>query len=120
MDQKKRIEELNKEIEGLRLRLSEAKAANTAKEVFLSNMSHDIRTPMNAIVGMTALAKKHIDKKTRVVDIINYEHYRELAPGLPWDVFLRRTHQQMSANRTELTDGNLSKDELAYVLDSCY
>ncbi len=71
MDQKKRIEELNKEIEGLRLRLSEAKAANTAKEVFLSNMSHDIRTPMNAIVGMTALAKKHIDEKTRVVDALN-------------------------------------------------
>ncbi len=64
--------------------------------------------------------KRKIATSKRVLDIINDEHYRELAPGLPWDVFLRRTHQQMSANRTELTDGNLSKDELAYVLDSCY
>ena len=71
MDQKKTIEELNKKIEALEVRLNEAKAANTAKEVFLSNMSHDIRTPMNAIVGMTALAKKHIDEKTRVVDALN-------------------------------------------------
>ncbi len=55
----------------LRAQLSEALEANTAKEVFLSSMSHDIRTPMNAIVGMTALAKKHIDEKTRVLDSLN-------------------------------------------------
>lgn len=71
MDKIKSIEELNREIEELREQLEEAKAANTAKEVFLSNMSHDIRTPMNAIVGMTALAKKHIDEKTRVTDALN-------------------------------------------------
>ena len=71
MDEKKTIEELNIEIEALKEQLEEAKAANTAKEVFLSNMSHDIRTPMNAIVGMTALAKKHIDEKPRVVDALN-------------------------------------------------
>jgi signal transduction histidine kinase/DNA-binding response OmpR family regulator len=47
-------------------RLQAAEEANVAKETFLSNMSHDIRTPMNAIVGMTALAKKHIDEKARV------------------------------------------------------
>ena len=69
--QKKKIEELNKEIESLKLRLNEAKASNIAKEAFLSNMSHDIRTPMNAIIGMTTLAKKHIDEKTRVVDALN-------------------------------------------------
>lgn len=39
----------------------EADAANKAKSTFLSNMSHDIRTPMNAIVGMTELAEKHTD-----------------------------------------------------------
>ena len=72
MDQQnKKIEELNKENERLRIQLEEANAANVAKEVFLSNMSHDIRTPMNAIVGMTALAKKHIDEKVRVVDALN-------------------------------------------------
>ena len=52
----------------LQRRLQEAQAANAAKESFLSNMSHDIRTPMNAIIGMTALAKSHIDEKSRVAD----------------------------------------------------
>ena len=51
-------------------KLNEAKGANEAKELFFSNMSHDIRTPMNAIVGMTALAKKHIDEKNRVYDAL--------------------------------------------------
>ena len=50
--------------------LEEAQAANAAKESFLSSMSHDIRTPMNAIIGMTALAKKHIDEKPRVADAL--------------------------------------------------
>ena len=39
----------------------EAEAASRAKSAFLSNMSHDIRTPMNAVVGMTALALRHAD-----------------------------------------------------------
>lgn len=43
-----------------------ALAATKAKSVFLSNMSHDIRTPMNAIVGMTAIALAHIDDKEQV------------------------------------------------------
>ena len=59
------------EVEHIRSELEEARAANAAKEVFLSNMSHDIRTPMNAIVGMTALAKKYIDEKTRVSDALD-------------------------------------------------
>ena len=66
-----RIEELERELRQLRQQLEEAKASNIAKETFLSNMSHDIRTPMNAIVGMTALAKKHIDEKARVADALN-------------------------------------------------
>lgn len=44
----------------------EAMEANQAKSSFLSNMSHDIRTPMNAIVGMTAIATAHIDDKEQV------------------------------------------------------
>lgn len=54
----------------LRRLLQEAQDANVAKETFLSNMSHDIRTPMNAIIGMTALAKQHIDEKARVSDAL--------------------------------------------------
>ena len=40
--------------------------ASTAKSKFLANMSHDIRTPMNAIVGMTAIATAHIDDQKQV------------------------------------------------------
>jgi signal transduction histidine kinase/CheY-like chemotaxis protein len=47
-----------------------AKAANNAKTDFLANMSHDIRTPMNAIIGMTAIAATHIDDKERVQDCL--------------------------------------------------
>ena len=45
--------------------LEQANRANKAKSVFLSNMSHDIRTPMNAIIGFTSLAATHIDERER-------------------------------------------------------
>lgn len=45
---------------------AQAERANQAKSEFLSNMSHDIRTPMNAIVGMTAIATANIDDKEHV------------------------------------------------------
>ena len=48
-----------------------AKEANRAKSDFLSAMSHDIRTPMNAIIGMTALASAHLGEKERVEDYLN-------------------------------------------------
>lgn len=50
--------------------LSQANRANKAKSTFLSNMSHDIRTPMNAIVGFTALAMTHIDQKEQVKEYL--------------------------------------------------
>ena len=46
--------------------LSQANRASKAKSVFLSNMSHDIRTPMNAIIGFTTLAITHIDHREQV------------------------------------------------------
>ena len=72
------IDEKNKEIlakeqiskKKLEAALDEAKRANQAKSVFLSNMSHDIRTPMNAIIGMTGIALAHIDKKEKVRDCL--------------------------------------------------
>lgn len=51
--------------------LSMAESANKAKTIFLSNMSHDIRTPMNAIVGYTGLAANHIDSKEEVIDYLS-------------------------------------------------
>ena len=49
----------------------EAVRANRAKSEFLSSMSHDIRTPMNGIMGMTAIAMANIDDKTRVKDCLS-------------------------------------------------
>ncbi len=50
--------------------LLQANQASKAKTTFLSNMSHDIRTPMNAIVGFTALALTHIDRKEQVEEYL--------------------------------------------------
>ena len=47
-----------------------AETANKAKSTFLSNMSHDIRTPMNAIIGFTTLAVSNIDNQERVQDYL--------------------------------------------------
>ncbi|MFR7898811.1 MAG: histidine kinase dimerization/phospho-acceptor domain-containing protein [Ruminococcus sp.] len=47
-----------------------AETANRAKSTFLSNMSHDIRTPMNAIIGFTTLAVSNIDDKNKVRDYL--------------------------------------------------
>lgn len=51
--------------------LSQAKAANIVRNTFLSNMSHDMRTPMNAIVGFTSLAKSHLDEPERLKNYLN-------------------------------------------------
>ncbi len=59
-----------KQKEMLALAAERAEAANLAKSDFLSRMSHDIRTPMNAILGMTAVAGMHIDDKERVLDAL--------------------------------------------------
>ena len=51
--------------------LAAAEHSNRAKTTFLNNMSHDIRTPMNAIIGFTTLASTHIDSKERVEDYLD-------------------------------------------------
>ena len=48
-----------------------ANRANASKSEFLSRMSHDIRTPMNAIIGMTTIAEGHLDDEERVEDCLN-------------------------------------------------
>ena len=64
--------------------------------------------------------RRKIAVSARTLQILRDEHCRALAPGLPWESFVRRTHQQMSANRTVFSRGNLTREELAEVLDSCY
>lgn len=65
------IHKEEKQKEMLALAAERAETANLAKSDFLSRMSHDIRTPMNAILGMTAVAEMHIDEKERVLDALS-------------------------------------------------
>ena len=69
IDEMIKNEEKQKEL--FALAAERAEAANYAKSDFLSKMSHDIRTPMNAIIGMTAIAGTHIDDRDRVVDCLS-------------------------------------------------
>lgn len=68
VDEETRSEMQKKDI--LESALAQANRANRAKSVFLSNMSHDIRTPMNAIVGFTTLAIAHIDRREQVKEYL--------------------------------------------------
>lgn len=68
-------EELNRQLSenqaALEKALGLAQSANRAKTTFLKNMSHDIRTPMNAIIGYTGLASSHIDNKEQVQNYLS-------------------------------------------------
>ncbi|MCR5078303.1 MAG: response regulator [Bacilli bacterium] len=67
----KNLDIINRQNEELVEANQKAEAANKAKSEFLSNMSHDIRTPMNAIIGMSEIAEHHIDDKEKVKDCIH-------------------------------------------------
>lgn len=62
--------QLEQQSEQLKAALEAAEHANRAKSDFLARMSHDIRTPINAIIGMTDIAHAHINEKERVLDCI--------------------------------------------------
>ena len=64
----KKLKESHHELETALLR---AESANSAKTTFLNNMSHDIRTPMNAIIGFTSLAASHVDNKEKVKEYLS-------------------------------------------------
>lgn len=59
-----------KQIDDLAKARQEAEHANMAKSDFLASMSHDIRTPMNAIIGMTGIAQKNLNDRARVEDCL--------------------------------------------------
>lgn len=65
----KRREEMQREL--LFEALANAEQANAAKREFLSHMSHDMRTPMNAIVGLTTIAQAKLDDKEKVADALD-------------------------------------------------
>ncbi len=71
IDDEKRMEvQLERQKTELEEALAAAQHANKAKTTFLNNMSHDIRTPMNAIIGFTSLATAHIDHTEQVQDYL--------------------------------------------------
>lgn len=64
------VKKQKEQTQALQDALLQAQHASRAKTTFLSNMSHDIRTPMNAIIGFTTIAVSHIDNKERVKDCL--------------------------------------------------
>ncbi len=64
------VQKQREQTQALQDALVQAQHANAAKSTFLSNMSHDIRTPMNAIIGFTTIAVSHIDNKEQVRDCL--------------------------------------------------
>lgn len=70
-DQVKQEELIEAQNRALEKALKKANAANEAKSLFLSSMSHDIRTPMNGIVGMTTVAKESIKNEDRIKDCLD-------------------------------------------------
>ena len=70
-------DEMSRELQQRRLfegALDRARSADSAKSTFLTNMSHDIRTPMNAIIGFTNIAASHLDDKEKVRDSLEKIH----------------------------------------------
>ena len=70
-DERKMEKQLQKQKIDLEDALAAAQHANKAKTTFLNNMSHDIRTPMNAIIGFTSLAATHIENTEQVRDYLS-------------------------------------------------
>ena len=64
------VRKQREQTQALQTALAEAQHANRAKTTFLSNMSHDIRTPMNAIIGFSTIAASHIDNRSQVQDCL--------------------------------------------------
>lgn len=71
MDVTEQIEKEQKKNDAIKLAVQEARRANESKSNFLSRMSHDMRTPLNAIVGMDMIAASHIDDKNVVMESLN-------------------------------------------------
>ena len=65
------VKRQREQVQALQDALMQAQHANNAKTTFLNNMSHDIRTPMNAIIGFTTIAVSHIDNREQVLDSLH-------------------------------------------------
>ena len=94
-----------------------ARNADRAKSIFLTNMSHDIRTPMNAILGFTHIALGHLDEKSRVEDCLckildSGEHLMDLINNV-------LDMSRIESGRLELHEKNCSlRETVSYVQDA--
>jgi signal transduction histidine kinase len=93
----------------------EAKSANAAKSEFLSHMSHDIRTPINGIVGMTSIAMKNQDNKEKVVDCLH-----KISSSA--DHLLTLVNDVLDMSRIESGKVDIAHEpmDLRTLIDNCY
>ena len=107
-------EQLEKRQDELKDALKMAQSASRAKTTFLSNMSHDIRTPMNAIIGFTGLAANHIDDKDRVKDYLTtIAHASEHLLALINDIL---DMSRIEAGKTTLKEKEESLSDIVHAL----
>lgn len=99
----------------LRFAVEEAKRANAAKSDFLSRMSHDIRTPINGILGMLEIIKKNREDELRVDDCIQ-------KIGISANYLLSLVNDVLDMNKLESGNIELSEEpfQIRELLDSCY
>ncbi len=90
-----------------------AEEGSQAKSLFLFNMSHDIRTPMNAIIGFTNIAMKNIDDRERAIDAL--KKTRESS-----DVLLSLINQILDMSRIESGKVVLAEDKADMLSFGCY
>ncbi|MDO5131496.1 MAG: ATP-binding protein [Eubacteriales bacterium] len=97
--------------------LERARNADRAKSMFLTNMSHDIRTPMNAILGFTRIAMSHLDEKERVRDCLGKivdagDHLMDLINNI-------LDMSRIESGRMELHEKNASlRETISFVEDA--
>lgn len=99
----------------LRFAVEEAEKANAAKSDFLSRMSHDIRTPINGILGMLEIIKKNREDELRVDDCIQ-------KIGISANYLLSLVNDVLDMNKLESGNIELSEEpfQIRELLDSCY
>ena len=113
-DRKKMQRELDEQRVRLEDALEQAQSANHAKTAFLMNMSHDIRTPMNAIIGFTTLAHDHVEDAEAVQDYL-----QKISVSSGHLLSLINNVLEMSrieSGQVELSDKECSLQEILYDL----
>ena len=98
----------------LRDAIDTANATSKAKSDFLSSMSHDIRTPMNGIIGMTAIATAHLDDRERVEDCL--KKISEASSHLLSLINEVLDMNKIESGKVELNEENFNLSELVNTL----